>query len=318
MKCLLENIHAPTYMEKCPDSESTRSRNENRSRLRSRLIHLHPMGPAKPKSSGSHDKEQLLEWVNQSGFPFQTALEALILETSTRWRWTVTHVEEAWKNGSHERDGFIDLIIENQPRTVALIIEAKRTLDTSWIFLVPDDRQMSRRHLKAWLTWSGKSPHFGWYDVTLEPRTPESQFCVVRGQDERALSMLERIGSDLISATEAYAWEDRPNVEPRTSDMRLYCSVIVTTATLRVCQYDPRDILLDVGKIPDADFAEVPVVRFRKQLFTRATTSKVPAAVTPSVESSSKEHAVFVVNATHFIDFLEALDIDEDAFRRLR
>ena len=276
------------------------------------------MGPAKPKSPGGHDKEQLLEWVNQSGFPFQTALDTLIRETSTRSRWTVTHVEEAWKNGSDDRDGFIDLVIENQPRTVALVIEAKRTLDASWIFLVPDQGQMSRRHLKAWLTWSGKSPYFGWYDVTLEPRTPESQFCVVRGQDEKALSMLERIGSELISATEAYAWEDRPNVEPGTSEMRLYCSVIVTTAALQICQYDPRGISLNAGKMPDADFAELPVVRFRKQMSTRGTTTAAPGVVRPFMGSSSKEHAVFVVNATHLIDFLDAFDIDEDAFRRLR
>jgi hypothetical protein len=59
---------------------------------------------------------------------------------------------------------------------------------------------MSRRHLKAWLTWSSESSYFGWYDVTLEPRTPESQFCVVRRQDEKSQSMLERVGSELISA----------------------------------------------------------------------------------------------------------------------
>jgi hypothetical protein len=276
------------------------------------------MGPPEVKPAASHDKEQLLEWVNQSGFPFQTALEALIRGTSARWRWTVTHIEEAWQNGSDERDGFIDLVIENEPRTVTLIVEAKRALDTSWIFLVPDAKQMSRRHLKAWLTWSGKPPYFGWYDVTLEPRTPESQFCVVRGQDEKTLSMLERVGSNLISATEAFAWEDRPNLDSKPNEMRLYCSVIVTTATLQVCQYDPRNTPLDVGRIPDANFTEVPVVRFRKQLSTRSMVAGNPASVGGFVGSGTKEHAVFVVNAPHLIDFLEDFDIDEDALRRLR
>ena len=276
------------------------------------------MTPPEPKSPGSHDKEQLLEWVNQSGFPFQTALEALIRNTQTQWRWTVTHVEEAWNNRSDERDGFIDLVIENEPRTVALIVEAKRTLDTSRIFLVPDAKQMSRRHLRAWLTWSGETPHFGWYDVTLEPRTPQSQFCIVRGQDEKALSMLERVGSNLISATEAYAWEDRPNVESKPNERRLYCSVIVTTAALQVCQYDPHEVALDVGKIPNAAFTEVPVVRFRKQLSTRPMAAAGPARARASAGSSTKEHAVFVVNAPHLVDFLEDFDIDEDALRRLR
>src|SRR5258708_26201468 len=159
------------------------------------------MEPPQSKPAVGHDKEQLLEWVNQSGFPFQTALEALIRNTSTEWRWTVTHVEEAWKNGSDERDGFIDLVIENGPRTVALIVEAKRTLDASWIFLVPDAKQMDRRHFNAWVTWSGGTPHFGWHDVTLSPQSPESQFCVVRGQDDKNASMLERVGSQLPSAT---------------------------------------------------------------------------------------------------------------------
>jgi hypothetical protein len=31
------------------------------------------MGTDEPKSNANHDPEQLLEWVNQSGFPFQTA-----------------------------------------------------------------------------------------------------------------------------------------------------------------------------------------------------------------------------------------------------
>jgi hypothetical protein len=100
--------------------------------------------------------------------------------------------------------------------------------------------------------------------------------------------------------------------------MRLYCSVIVTTATLQVCQYEPRDILLDVGKVLDAVFTEVPVVRFRKQLSTRAMTVPDPASVRAYTGNGTKEHTVFVVNATHLIDFLEDFDIDEDALRWLR
>jgi hypothetical protein len=275
------------------------------------------MSPSESKSAAGHDKEQLLEWVNQSGFPFQTALEALIRGASTEWRWTVTHIEEAWKNGSDERDGFIDLVIENGPRTVALIVEAKRTLDASWIFLVPYPKQMDRRHFNAWVTWSGGTPHFGWHDVTLSPQSPESQFCVVRGQDDKNASMLERVSSQLVSATEAFAWEDRAN-DSKPIEMRLYCSVIVTTAALQICQYDPSGISLDVGKIPDAVFTEVPVVRFRKQLSTRSMAAPELASVRATAGGDTKEHAVFVVNASHLMDFLEDFDIADNTLRWLR
>jgi hypothetical protein len=276
------------------------------------------MGTDEPKSNANHDPEQLLEWVNQSGFPFQTALEALINRSQTEWRWTVTHVEEAWRNGSDERDGFIDLVIENQPQSVALIVEAKRTLDASWVFLVPNKKQMSRRHLKGWLTWSGKSPYFGWHDVTLEPRTPESQFCIVRGQDEKTLSMLERVGGQLISGIEAYAWEDRARVDSTPEQMRLYCGVIVTTATLQICEYDPDEVGLDDGKILEAAFTEVPVIRFRKQLSTRPMPATAPPRLSSFVASRPKEHTVFVVNANHLIDFLGDFDIDNKTLSWLR
>jgi hypothetical protein len=72
-----------------------------------------------------------------------------------------------------------------------------------------------------------------------------------------------------------------------------------------------------VGNIADAAFTEVPVVRFRKQLSTRPMAA-APARARASPGSSTKGHAVFVVNAPHLVDFLEDFDIDEDALRRLR
>jgi len=264
------------------------------------------------------EEAKLLEWVNQSGFPFQTALEALVNGTQTEWKWKVKLTEEGWKNLEDGKEGFIDLVLQNEPGSMSLVVEAKRTLDACWVFLVPDKKHMSRRHLKGWLTWSGEMPFCGWRDVTLSPASPESQFCVVRGQDNKAVPMLERVAGDLVSSTEALALEEKPFVERRKHEMRLYCSVIVTTATLKVCEYDPGGIPLDLGKITDATFTEVPVVRFRKQLSTRKVQRPVLLHLDEHSQTRLKEHTVFVINALHFMDFLHAFDIDAASTRNLQ
>src|SRR6266850_1548849 len=91
------------------------------------------------------ESEKLLDRVNQTGFPLQIALAALVNRTSTAsasdWRWMVKYEEHSWKNVDDDREGFIDLILQNHPGTVAFVLECKRTLDSSWLFLMPDRKE---------------------------------------------------------------------------------------------------------------------------------------------------------------------------------
>jgi len=74
--------------------------------------------------------------VNASGFPLQIGIKSLVNETTNRHGWKTIFTEHAWSNPSDENTGFIDLVLENQHRTTVMIVEAKRVLDTSWIFLI--------------------------------------------------------------------------------------------------------------------------------------------------------------------------------------
>jgi len=264
-------------------------------------------------------QSKLLDWINQSGFPLQIALAQQVAGTRTERGWKVKYTEHAWKNPKDGHEGFIDIVLEDASGAGALVLECKRALDSSWAFLLPDPKQASRRHVKVWLTWSGgrKSRHFGWHDITLSPSTPQSQFCVVRGQDPRSVPMLERIAADLVSATEALAAEESPYLNQSPENLRAYVSIIVTTATLHVVQFDPASISLDTGKIPDGQASEVPAVRFRKQLSVHAPDLETGHQGDSHAVSLAKEHTVFIVNAVRFMDFLEQFEFDENAFRFL-
>jgi hypothetical protein len=130
--------------------------------------------------------------------------------------------------------------------------------------------------------------------------------------------MLERIASDLVSATEAYACEEKGYQAAISDALRMYFSVIVTTASLKVCSFDPNQITLLDGKIDQSEFVEVPYVRFRKQLSTRQPTNNPPGSSDRNDLVRAKEHTVFVVNSEAIKDFLLEFSVDNDALRRLR
>jgi hypothetical protein len=124
--------------------------------------------------------------------------------------------------------------------------------------------------------------------------------------------MLERVAADLVYATEALAWEDKGLFQAREhKPLRMYFSVIVTTARLKVCVFDAEKISLSDGKLADASFDEVPFIRFRKQLSTRVPKLEVSGWHTAHARLvRGKEHTVFVVNADSLLDFLSQFSID--------
>jgi hypothetical protein len=84
----------------------------------------------------------------------------------------------------------------------------------------------------------------------------------------------------------------------------MFFSAIVTTAKLKVCKFDSADISIADGTISQADFSDVPFVRFRKQLSTRTAgvdfSNRADAFFSLEL---AKEHTVFVVNPNSSSNF---------------
>lgn len=263
------------------------------------------------------DTQKLTDTVNQSGFPLQIGLTALIQNTTNEHGWKVSFVEHSWKSELDNDSGFIDIVIENKYSTSFMLIECKRVLDSSWIFLVPKLKANPRRHAKAWVnSFAGNCfKHFCWADLSLDPVSYESEYCVVPGQDPKSKPMLERVAADVVSATEALALEQKDYQAQLKDPLRMYFSVIVTTAKLQVCAFESEKVSLVDGKVADAEFTEVPFVRFRKQLSTRP--ASVPLTVVDGFYGfvRAKEHTVFVVNAEALPDFLATFEVDNKALR---
>jgi len=258
-----------------------------------------------------HNQDKLKEIVNRSGFPLQIGLVHHVQSTTNIHGWQVLYQEHSWRNKQEATDGFIDIVLANNNASIILVIECKRVLDSSWIFLLPNKDRGGRRHAKAWVSrYDGSSfKYFDWKDVTLEPTTPESAYCVVPGQDAKSKPMLERVAAEVIFATEALASEDQSFVVSRGDSERIYFNVIVTTAALKLCYMDPNNVSIENGTMTDSEISDGTYVRFRKQMSTKIL--KWPPAISTNYLVNAKENTVFVVNLEHFIDFLSKFEVDK-------
>lgn len=257
--------------------------------------------------------DKLLDAVNRSGFPLQIGLEDLV-KTHLKDKWNVIYSEHAWKNLLDSSSGFIDLILEDQYQTSVLVIEAKKVVDTSWIFLVSQDAQLKRRQVKSWVTAVSRN-YFDYADLAANPSTVESKFCVVDGQDPKSRPMLERLASEAVSSTEGFSAEEKSLLKDR--QVRMYFSVIVTTAALKVCKTNPNSIAIDTGRLKETEFFDVPYLRFRKQLNYNISVSSSYEHLRTEEIARQKENTVFVVNSNHLIDFLHEFEVDDNSLRFL-
>jgi hypothetical protein len=125
---------------------------------------------------------------------------------------------------------------------------------------------------------------------------------------------LERIASNVVESTEALAQDEAVFIKmQKMLRLRTYINVIVTTAKLEVCKFDPIDINLGSGTIGNAEYEEVSRIRFRKQL----SVSSKPIEALEWEESlrkitKARENTVLVVQANHIIQFLQELEISKD------
>lgn len=252
--------------------------------------------------------------VNASGFPLQIGTKNLVNDTTNQHGWKTIFTEHSWKNTSDGSSGFIDLILENQHGTAVLVVETKRVLDTSWIFLIEGNAINNRRHAKSLVFGSNNNEvkRFEWCDLTLEPSTPESEYCVIPGGDQRSKSLIERTASELVSSTEGFALEEKSLRIRDQWVLRMYFNVIVTTAKLQVCPLEPQAISMVDGTIQNATFTEVPYLRFRKQLLPHFDAQGNYPSLGDTNIARAKESTVFVVNSQNLVEFLSKFEVDSN------
>lgn len=245
-----------------------------------------------------------LKLANDSGFPLQIALQTAVDATSEKHGWTVRLAENSWRNETDGLSGFTDLILSNRDG-VNLLVECKRSRNATWLFMAADGTAIENIEANAWSThYDGtQETAFNWQSVQFLPASPICFFCAVNGQNANDKStLLERTASELISATEAFAVEDRNRRASTEESARYYLNAIVTTARLELATFSPSDISLEDGIISKGEVKEVPFVRFRKQLSTRATAIGV---LNDWTYAFSKENTVLVIQAKHFTNFLQ-------------
>jgi hypothetical protein len=259
------------------------------------------------------DSNKVSKIINGSGFPLQLGIGSLVDRTTHEHGWRVMFQEHSWANYEAGSGGFIDLLLINKDKSIILNIECKRVKNESWIFLNPGDTVNTRRHVKAFRSTAEYShlKDFGWQDVSAEPATPESQYCVIGGHDGTSRSMLEKIAAGVVESTEGFAIEDHSYSRKTEDFFRYYFNVIVTTATLRISNFDPKLVDISTGEIKESSSTEVPFLRFRKQLSTHSMPSLSWRENDARSISIAKENTVFIVSSNHIVEFLSDLEIDE-------
>jgi hypothetical protein len=237
-----------------------------------------------------------LKLVNAAGFLFQLRVQAEIESTASSHHKAVLAREHRWIDAETGQEGFIDLVITTGTNG-KMVVECKRVRDAEWIFLVPSGADETSH---AHVLWTKKFDeiHQGaaWDKFILNPNSLESEFCIVRGQSGDQQPMLERLSSIVLRSAEALATEELGFDRPAGwTGLRFYFPVIVTTATLHVCRFQPSEIDLLSGELTDAVFEEVPFIRFTKSLSSALSTSKQPSSLSDSALESLR--TVFIVNA---------------------
>ena len=151
-------------------------------------------------------------------------------------------------------------------------------------------------------------------DAPLDPDSIESSFCVVPKQDKDN-PMLERLGSELVAATECLAREDNHRVLATQQAACLYAPIIVTNVKLMVVELSGEDVDLETGKLRDGCGVheyEAPFVRFRKQMsFLHPEDNRKIFENNVYLLDYAKERTVFVVQARHLPEFLQHFEVDQ-------
>jgi hypothetical protein len=252
--------------------------------------------------------ETVIQSLDRSGFPFQTAITYLIRRSKG---WSVLASEYPWRD-SDGSENFLDIIVTNGK--FILPIECKKTQEIQ-TFLLPQgalaglirSRDVADfRCLRT--TYFPVQNRVGVHSNEIWeiwPVSPSCEFCIVStsttGKDQR---LLEKDASLLVRATDALAQDTRVHFKLGGDQSRLLLPLIVTNAKLFIARYHPSDVSLETGEFTESpkDVEKAPWVRFSKSF---------------TADGGLDHRSIFVVNAASLEEFLQRLELSPDEKRTL-
>jgi hypothetical protein len=265
------------------------------------------------RSSASSDGVNVprREQVNRTGFPFQIAVAEELRRTQSRHGWTVLASEVPWASG------FIDLVIARED--CLAVLECKRALDDQdpqeWIFLAESGRPGVTAAARVEANSLAEQDRWGKTreqveamiiagDVNFEPMSPQAGFCAYPKRGGPGGS-LEEVSRDLVAAAHDILCEPSRGGSPAVVPV---LPIIVTTARLFCCAFDPKSTLLVDGRVAADEFSEEPFVRFRKSLVNYDTRHPSESPLMIQEWVIERERTVMIVNAGSLVSFLRAVN----------
>jgi len=252
------------------------------------------------------------ELINLSGFPLQIVVRNAIASSTDLHGWSVTFEEHPWVQDDGE-PAFIDLVAHHKDVIMDLVFECKRAFDVDWVFPVAllDSTETTNTRSLCVAADPNFSTVFTWSDVPLRPPTPRAVYCQTHPGDSGRGGTVESWCHSLVRACDALAWQ---SINAHEYDFplgeRVIVPILVTTARLQVCAFNPKKEMLVDGTIPNPNFKCAKYLRFTKA-FTAVSNQKLKAT---SMEQhhASQLRTVFIVHAANLIEFLQALRPDGD------
>ena len=273
------------------------------------------------------NQDETLKQINRSGVPFQLRIEHEIRATESQHGWRVASREHPWRNPDSDSSGFIDLVLcHTQMPGDRLVIECKRVKgedrrQLQWLFLLPDQevKQTQRascfevegsfRQSEESAKWEDIRP---WDTVQVVPASPESEFCILSGDDSKRQPILEALCGEVLESVEGLAQEEVSIQKSQPKGwLRLFIfPVIVTNAKITVCQFKSSDVSIADGTLDlnNVKLDTVPFIRFRKSLATNFPEGKF---LHLKDAHRARERTVFIINAEGLPDFLKGLRMEQ-------
>jgi len=274
---------------------------------------------------------ELLKLVNSSGYPFQLHITQLITETESSHGWNVISNEHSWESHSTGKNGFIDIILESSDikyRNYKAVIECKKTENANWIFLTNHRQQNPLKDISCLHGVADNTRKIyimDYLNLLVNPEAIESNFCVVRNQDDKnqKVTMLEGLCTHLIESMECLLNQDiflaRNNAHGNIESIELfYLPIIVTNANLVICDFDPSNVDPNDGKLKLENVSLRPVnyIKFKKTLTSQVKSYPIPGNNLHELAMFNKtyERTVFIVKSTEIVDFLDMFEITKVIF----